>query len=136
MIIPNRVIFLLLILLFCGVAYAEENMWIRVEGGFWQPSDKVLSKIKIHLEPYMRAQEKVFGRSIKKWDTYHFQYQGQEENGRKYVYINAFCDLHHLKGVKLNKGMVFVHDGGGCFFHLKYDPIADKFYEAIINGEA
>ena len=84
----------------------------------------------------MRSQEKVFGSSLKKWNTYRFQYQGQEEKGRKFVYINAFCHLYNPKGVNLSKAFVFVHDGGGCFFQLKYDPIADKFYEAVINGEA
>ncbi len=84
----------------------------------------------------MKTQEKIFDRSLKKWNTYRFQYQGQEEKGRKFIYINAFCDLHNPKGRNLSKNFVLVHDGGGCFFQLKYDPIADKFFNAFINGEA
>ncbi len=84
----------------------------------------------------MKSQEKVFGRSLKKWNTYRLQYQGQEEQGRKFVYINAFCSLHNPKGVNLSKDFVLVHDGGGCFFQLKYDLIANKFFDVFINGEA
>ena len=82
----------------------------------------------------MKSQEKVFGISLQKWDTYRFQYQGQEDKGRKFVYINAFCHLD--TDINLSKAFVFVHDGGSCFFQLKYDPVADKFFGAFINGEA
>ncbi len=118
----------------CTVVYAEASKWIRVEGGSWQPSGKLISKIKRNLESHMKAQEKILGRSLKKWTTYHFQYQGQEEKGRKFVYINAFCDYD--RGKNLSKAFVFVLDGGGCFFQLKYDPVSDKFFETFINGEA
>jgi hypothetical protein len=138
MIISNRLKYLLLLisLLSISLANADESSWSLVQGGTWTPSDQILSKIKTHLEPYMKSQEKVFGRSLKKWNTYRFQYQGQEEKGNKFVYINAFCNIHGPKGINVRKDFVFVHDGGGCFFQLKYDPIADKFFDAFINGEA
>jgi hypothetical protein len=138
MIISSKLKYLLLIipLLLLSLANAEERSWTKVEGGTWHPSDQILSKIKMHLEPYMKTQEKVFGRSLKKWNAYRFQYQGQEEKGRKFVYINAFCDLHNPKDRNLNKDIVLVKDGGSCFFQLKYDPISNKFYEAYVNGEA
>jgi len=84
----------------------------------------------------MKSQEKVFGRALKKWNTYRFQYQGQEEKGRKFIYINAFCNLYNPKGVNLEHSFVLVDDGGSCFFDLKYDPAADTFFDAFINGEA
>lgn len=138
MIISSRLKYLLLLipLLSISLANAEESSWTLVEGGTWTPSDQILSKIKIHLGPYMKSQEKVFGRSLKKWSIYRFQYQGQEEQGHKFVYINAFCNLYDHKGIKLSEHFVLVHDGGGCFFQLKYDPVADKFFDAFINGEA
>ncbi len=125
-----------ILLLFLSIANAEESSWTMVEGGTWRPSGQILSKINMHLEPYMKSQEKVFGRSLKKWNTYRFQYQGQEEKGRKFVYINAFCNLYKPTGINLTRDFVLVHDGGGCFFQLKYDPVADKFFDTFINGEA
>ncbi len=138
MIISNRLKYLLLLipLLFIGLANAEKSSWTLVEGGTWTPSDQILSKINMHLKLYMKSQEKVFGRSLKKWSTYRFQYQGQEEKGFKFVYINAFCKLYNDKHLKLSKEFIRVEDGGSCFFQLKYDPIADKFFDAFINGEA
>ncbi len=138
MIISGRAKYLLFIipLLMLGLANAEESSWTRVDGGTWRPSDQILSKIKMHLEPYMKTQEKIFGRSLKKWNTYRFQYQGQEENGHKFVYINAFCHLYDDKHVNLSKKIVLIKDGGGCYFQVKYDPIADKFFDAFVNGEA
>lgn len=136
MIISNRTKYLFFItpVLLLSLANAEEDSWTKVDGGTWNPSGKILSTIKIHLEPYMKSQEKVFGSSLQKWDNYRFQYQGQEDKGRKFIYINAFCYFH--KGINLSKTFVFVLDGGGCFFQLKYDPVADKFFGAFINGEA
>jgi hypothetical protein len=138
MLITSRIKYLMFILTIplCSIAYTGESTWIRIEGGSWHPSDQILSTVKKKLEPYLRTQEKVFGRALRKWNTYRFQYQGQEENGHRFVYINAFCNLHNPKGVNLNKDFVIVHDGGACFFQLKYDPTMDKFYDAFINGEA
>jgi hypothetical protein len=123
-------------MLIYSIAYAEERTWIRVEGGSWQPSDQIISKVKMNLEPYMRSQGRSFGRSLKKWSVYRFQYQGQQENGQKFLYINAFCGLDYTHGLNLSRDFVLVHDGGSCFFRLKYNPDTDKFYDAFINGEA
>lgn len=82
----------------------------------------------------MKSQESVFRTSLKKWDTYRFQYQGQENNGRRFVYINAFCDFG--KNTNLSSGFIFVFDGGSCYFQVKYDPIVDTYFDTSINGEA
>src|SRR6266508_2691170 len=131
MIISSRAKYLLFIipLLMVGIANAGESSWTRVDGGTWRPSDQILSKLKMNLESYMKSQEKVFGISLKKWGTYRFQYQGQKEKARKFIYINAFCYLDNPRDRNLSKVFVFVFDGGGCFFHVKYDPIADKFFD-------
>ncbi len=131
---PKYLLFMILLLMI-GLANAEENSWTRVNGGTWRPSEQILSKIKMNLEPYMKSQEKVFARSLEKWNTYHFQYQGQEENSRKIVYINAFCNLYSPNGLNLTNNSVIVDDGRGCFFQLKYDPIKDIYFDAFINGE-
>jgi hypothetical protein len=115
-------------------AHAEESTWIRVQGGVWQPSDKSISRIKVNLETHMIAQAKLMGRPLNAWSTYRFQYQGQEEKGLKFIYINAFC--YFDRNTNLSKTFVFVFDGGSCFFQVKYDPLADKFFDTFINGDA
>jgi hypothetical protein len=135
MIVKYRTAYLVLILsLIACIVLAAESTWTRIEGGSWQPSDQIMSKIKANLETHMKSKESVFRTSLKKWDTYRFQYQGQEKNNRRFVYINAFCDFD--KDKNLSKVFIFVLDGGSCYFQVKYDPIADIFFDISINGEA
>jgi hypothetical protein len=65
--------------------------WIEVAGGKWDPSPQVLADLKAQIESYVRFQAKAQGRKLKNWQDYTFQYQGQEEKGRKFIFINALC---------------------------------------------
>lgn len=129
-----KYILLIVTLLLSTVANADERYWTELEGT-WHPSGQILSTMQMHLESHMKSQGKVLKASLKKWDTYRFQYQGQEGKGRKFVSINAACHLSRPKGEKLSKEIASVSDAGSCFFQLKYDPIADKFFDVIINNE-
>lgn len=117
-----------------GASAKLENRWVEVEGGSWVPTAETIEKIKEQIEPFVRAQAKAEGRNLRKWRSYTFQYQGQEERGRQFVFVNALC----ANGIrwKLDKQMVLVLDGGTCFFNVKYDPKNGQFFELLINGEA
>lgn len=82
----------------------------------------------------MGARAKGEGRKLQEWTRYTFQYQGQEQRGRKFVFVNAFCAGD--EGQQLDKQMVWVFDGGTCFFNLKYDAEENKFFDILINGDA
>lgn len=130
-----RTILASLVLVYAVVANAEaEQAWIRVDGGSWTPGTETISRIKSEIEPFVRSKVLAEGRKLRHWDTYIFQYQGQEENGRKYVFVNALCIKD--KRWQLNKQMILVLDGGTCFFNLRYDPDKNQFFNLIINGEA
>jgi hypothetical protein len=108
--------------------------WIKVAGGKWDPSSTMLTDLKAQIESYVKSQAKAQGRELKRWQDYTFQYQGQEEKGRKYIFVNALCvstDRHTL-----DKQIIVILDGGSCFFNLKYDPGQKVFFDLIINGEA
>ncbi|SRR5258706_8034875 len=123
------------VLSFASVANATaENLWVEVEGGSWVPNTEVISRLKEHIEPFVSNKAKTEGRKLREWKTYNFQYQGREENGKKFVYVNAFCI--NDKRWQLKKQVVFVFDGGTCFFNLKYDPKTNQFFSLQINGEA
>ncbi len=49
-------------------------------------------------------------------------------------FVNAFCAGDD--GQQLDKQMVWVFDGGTCFFNLKYDAEENKFFDILINGDA
>jgi len=116
------------------MAGAEEQ-WIKVTGGKWDLSPKMLSEIKTRIESHVKKHAKAQGRELKSWQSYTFQYQGQMGKNKRYIFINALCDKE-MKKKDLSKEIIRVLDGGSCFFSLKYDPISKELFDIIINGEA
>lgn len=127
-----------LAMLFVGVllgsaALAAGPRWIEVSGSVWTVQSADFPAIERALLPAVSAAAHHQGR-MPDWLSYTFQYQGRRTAlGRKYLYINAFCDdpAHH----KLTAWVV-VLDGGACFFHAKYDPDSRQVYDVVVNGIA
>lgn len=111
------------------------DRWIKVADGKWDPNPKMLSDIKTKIEAYVRSKAKTQKRELKNWQDYTFQYQGQEEKSKKYIFINALCD-QDMKKRDLAKEIIYIFDGGSCYFSLKYDPEHEEFFDLFINGEA
>jgi len=55
------------------------------------------------------------------------------EKGEKEVWINCFC---HSWGENWRKELIFVFDGGNCYFNLKINLETGKYYDVRVNGEA
>jgi hypothetical protein len=108
--------------------------WVKVIGGSWDPSPAMLTDLKAQIESYVKSHAKAQGRELKRWQGYTFQYQGQEEKGRKYIFVNALCASTDQQ--TLDKQIIVILDGGSCFFNLKYDPGQKVFFDLFINGEA
>jgi hypothetical protein len=53
--------------------------------------------------------------------------------GEKEVWINCFCDKDETYW---KTEIVFVFDGGNCFFNLKVNLTKGEYYELMVNGEA
>lgn len=67
-------------------------------------------------------------------NNYKRQYvSGLNEKGEKVVWINCFCGKS-LKDWK--ESIVFVSDGGNCYFNLKLNLATESFYELRVNGVA
>ncbi len=124
---------MLLSAIFCASA-EPESRWIKIEGGSWEPSAKIVARLRERIESVVGAQAKAEGRKLQEWTRYTFQYQGQERRGRRFVFVNAFCTGDERQ--QLDKQMVRVLDGGTCFFNLKYDAEENRFFEILINGDA
>jgi len=110
------------------------DTWVKVSGGSWDPSPTMLTDLNAQIESYVKSQANAQGRKLKRWQDYTFQYQGQEEKGRKYIFVNALCASTDRQ--TLDKQIIFILDGGSCFFNLKYDPGQKVFFDLFINGEA
>ena len=115
-----------------GNAIAE-NRWIHVEGGNWAPTPEEFEYIKEHIKAYVSQQASAKGQTLQDWTSYTFQYQGQIEHGKEFIFINAFCI--ETDGRPLHQLMLFALDGGPCFFNVKYDPVATQFLNLSIHGD-
>ncbi len=55
------------------------------------------------------------------------------EKGDKEVWVNCFC--RNIDG-NWKEELILVQDGGNCFFQLKVNLKAKKYYEFTVNGNA
>ena len=107
--------------------------WIYVPGGTWQPTAIEVADAKTKLRPYVLAQSKRRNDKISPWNAYTFQYQGREIDGRKIIYVNASCSEPPEYAAQ---EMVFVLDGGTCYFQAYYDIQTRAFVGIGFNGLA
>lgn len=105
--------------------------WIHVPGGTWQPTAHAV-ELRDGLEPFVVRAAAEQGKRLPAWSSYTFQYQGQTEQSRKTVFINAFCSPAP-SDVKTQ--FVLVLDGGACYFRVKYDPAKKEFFDLEFNGD-
>ncbi|WP_303917913.1 hypothetical protein [Draconibacterium sediminis] len=67
-------------------------------------------------------------------DRYKRQYMPIINNqGEKIVWINFFCDSFDIEW---KKEIVFVKDGGNCYFQLKVNIDKDNYFDFWVNGNA
>jgi hypothetical protein len=109
-------------------------IWIHVKGGSWEPSEAVLVELGGHIQEYVTSEAARTNAELQPWESYRFQYQGKIEGKRQVIFINAFC--HSFGDERLDDEMLFVLDGGACYFTLEYDPQARKFRSLRFNGYA
>lgn len=107
--------------------------WVAVPGGSWSPSSELMGEVRGQIESYVKQHAVEQHLQLADWSRYSFQYQGQLENGRQAVFINAFCDAPPEYA---RQQFVVVLDGGPCFFQVKYDPEKKQFFQLTFNGEA
>jgi hypothetical protein len=53
--------------------------------------------------------------------------------GEKEVWVNCFCDTWDTDW---RKNLIFVDDGGNCYFNLKINLTTGTYYELMVNGDA
>lgn len=117
-----------------GIIFSAEQIkdqkFVVASGPYWTPTQKQVDKLENELPAYLKDQLK---KPLKKdHSKYKRQYFGYSLNGKKVIYLNAFCDYFDY----WKTSIVFVFDGGQCFFQATYDLERDKFISFSVNGEA
>ena len=120
-----------------GIIFSAEQIrsqkYVTAPGPYWTPSQEQVDKLDMKLPAYLKDQSKSHSKHLKiDLSKYKRQYFGYSLNGKKVIYVNAFC--HSFDYWK--KTFVFVFDGGQCFFQATFDPEADKFLSFSVNGDA
>lgn len=112
---------------------AAVGSWIPVPGGEWNPPEEMLAQIQSELPSFVKLQATKLKKALPEWSSYTFQYQGQTQDGRRFVFISGFC-IEPPDYVE--ERFLLVLDGGTCFFNVKYDPEKREFFELGFHGEA
>lgn len=60
-------------------------------------------------------------------------YATTNEKGEKEIWVNCFCNTWD-KNWKEN--LIFIFDGGNCYFNLKINLTTGMFWDVIVNGDA
>ena len=97
----------------------------------WTVSPEDISIVEQLLEKHTEKKDNL----SKPLEQYTRQYVGIVHEGRKKVYLNAFCDdLNQLDAWKTN--LLWVLDGGDCYFQVVIDLEKKKVLRFSVNGES
>jgi hypothetical protein len=115
-------------------AYAERFAVPKANLQAWEPTVADINDLESNL-PQISVLSGTGTEHIDHPDSYFRQYLAVVVNGKKSIFVNALCtNKDHLTDWR--KRLVFVHDGGKCFWHVTYDPATQKFTDLEINGVA
>jgi ABC-type cobalt transport system substrate-binding protein len=117
----------------------------------WTPSSEEIARLESKLKPYLEevANGKREAGGYASWRMprqvkeilarlggYKRQYFGFTFGGRRWIFVNGFCEGFWTRSDSWHDDIVIVLDGGSCFFQALYDPSSAEFDKLSINGEA
>ena len=127
----NRVIFT------AEEAEAYRNEINAQAAEFWTPADADVAALETDLPAFLQTAEHPWLRpSPPIWERvpdYQRQDLGILEEGERVIYANFFCNAHDIDW---ENELVFILDGGDCYFQVKYNVESGEFYDLSVNGEA
>jgi hypothetical protein len=104
-------------------------------GGYWQPTAAEISTIELQLPDIaeLRSEGVLVGMQIANPGKDNRQYFAIMINGRKTIYINAFCSPPMSTW---RSRLEVVMDGGTCVWQVLYDVESQSFSHLMTNGVA
>jgi len=115
----------------------DVNSILGLTPPFWTPSPKEIAALEGQLKPYLAdlapAEAKVIAATL---GSYKRQYVGYTDGGKRWILVNGFCEDHWKEEDTWRDRIVFVFDGGSCFFTVRYDTSRSPFEHLLINGGA
>jgi hypothetical protein len=102
--------------------------------GYWTPGEEDVLALEAGLTEYLRAAAQQ--RSPDLWQeqvTYKRQYAGLIRDGHRLIYASFFCATVDSTW---RQQVLFVMDGGDCYFQLTFDVERRTYGDLMVNGEA
>ena len=110
------------------------SSWTHVKHGeSWVPDRATLEVVQADLEnaaEWAAAERRL---ELPDWTSYRFQFQGRLVDGKRVVFVNAYCWLSEGRS---EEEFIIVMDGGTCFFDTVYDVESKSFGPIGFHGEA
>jgi hypothetical protein len=101
---------------------------------YWTPAEADVQALEAGLVTFLQSSPPQASPMLwEKQSTYRRQYAGLVRNGQRLVYASFFCDT---LGEDWQREVVFVLDGGDCFFQLTYDVERGTYDNLMVNGES
>lgn len=116
------------------VAYSQRFAKSGVHVDSWEPTVADIDGAETSLSQISALSDNNPGGHIEHPDQYFRQYLAISIAGTRSLFLNAACTVQQDNVWR--KHLVFVFDGGKCFWHATYDPSTRKFLELRINGLA
>lgn len=128
---PNSVIFS------AEQTAANLDIFFPTPESTWTPSESEVAQLEMGLPAFLRTAEDPWLRPDPPiWERapdYLRQYLGIVEDGEQIIYANFFCSA---EDIDWHNEVVFVQDGGDCYFQVKYNPGTGEFFDLMVNGES
>lgn len=105
----------------------------------WTPGDKdIETSEKLLNDCFDKQKSGTVNRLLnRKPDDYDRQFIGAiDPNGDKIIWINCFCKGEESSFKDWKNKIVFVNDGGDCFFNVKINITKNTYYDLMVNGVA
>ena len=127
-----------------GVIFTAQHLESLVEfnkmgiltAPFWTPSPEQILQLEAHLKTYIWRRRWHPGAKtvVAEFGNYKKQYSGYIKGGKKWIYVNAFCEELWKGDDRWRDSEIIVFDGGPCFFQVHYHPSGSRFDRLYING--
>jgi hypothetical protein len=101
---------------------------------YWTPTDAEIRVLEAALPEFLAKSWPADRGRLDGLEQYRRQYFGLSREGRRVIFVNAFCGPFAETLPDWQKRLVTVSDGGGCFFQVYYDPSTKEFRDLRVNG--
>lgn len=106
---------------------------------FWTPNEKDIQAIELKFKKILRLKTPN-RQTVSNLDKFAFQYLGLTIDGKRFIYVNAFCigneadDSKFQMHEKWRTDPIVMCDGGDCYWGVLFDLKKLKFKDLSING--